>query len=80
MMVEGERLKELLAGARTRVLLCAPFIKAKILETLLSVVRPEVRVRIVTRWRAEEVAAGRKRSGGVRGRSRPPRHGVVDSR
>ena len=58
MMVDGERLKALLAGAKQRVLLCAPFIKAKVLRTLLGVVAKGVDVRIVTRWRAEEVATG----------------------
>ena len=58
MMVDGERLKALLAGAECQVLLCAPFIKAKVLKTLLSVVVPDVEVRIVTRWRPEDVATG----------------------
>ena len=58
MMVEGERLKALLATARRRVVLCAPFMKAKVVETLLSVVSDEVVVRLITRWRAVEVAAG----------------------
>lgn len=58
MMVDGERLKTLLAGAERRVLLCAPFIKAKVLKTLLSVVAEGVEVRIVTRWRPEDVATG----------------------
>ena len=57
-MVEGERLKALLAAARGRVVLCAPFMKAKVVETLLSVVADDVMVRLVTRWRAVEVAAG----------------------
>ena len=58
MVVDGERLKELLAGAKHRVILCAPFIKAKVLETLFSAVADTVHVRIVTRWRSEEIAAG----------------------
>lgn len=57
-MVEGERLKALLAVAQRRVVLCAPFMKARVLETLLSVVGDDVMVRLVTRWRAVEVAAG----------------------
>ncbi len=57
-MVEGERLKELLAAARHRVVLCAPFMQAKVVETLLAVVADDVTVRLVTRWRAVEVAAG----------------------
>ena len=58
MMVDGERLKALLATARHDVLLCAPFVKAKVLESLLPVISDGVVVRIITRWRAEEVAAG----------------------
>ena len=58
MVVDGERLKALLTGAKTRVLLCAPFIKSRVLETLLSVLADSVPVRIVTRWRPEEIAAG----------------------
>ncbi len=58
MMVEGERLKALLAAARRRVVLCAPFMKARVVETLLSAVADDVLVRLVTRWRAVEVAAG----------------------
>ena len=57
-MVEGERLKALLVPARRRVILCAPFMQARVVETLLSVVADDVVVRIVTRWRAVEVAAG----------------------
>ena len=57
-MVEGERLKALLAAARRRIVLCAPFMQARVVETLLSVVADNVMVRIVTRWRAVEVAAG----------------------
>ena len=57
-MVEGERLKALLAPAQRRVVLCAPFMQARVVETLLSVVADDVMVRIVTRWRAVEVATG----------------------
>lgn len=58
MIADGERLKALLQEAKHCVVLCAPFIKAKILETLLSVVPSDVSVRVITRWRAAEVAAG----------------------
>ena len=58
MIVDGERLKALLGGAQREVLLCAPFIKARVLETVLSAVEASVFVRVVTRWRAGEVAAG----------------------
>lgn len=58
MISDGERIKALLEKAEKRVLLCAPFIKAKVLQTVLSVVPTSVPVRIVTRWRVSEVAAG----------------------
>ena len=58
MIADGERLKTLLQQANRRVILCAPFIKATVLRTVLSVLTEEVPVRIVTRWRAAEVAAG----------------------
>lgn len=55
---DGDLLIEHLATAREQVLLCAPFIKAPVLRRLLEALRPEVHVRVVTRWRADEVAAG----------------------
>ena len=58
MIAEGERVKALVKGAQTRVVLCAPFIKERVFTTLLSVIPATVSVRVVTRWRAEEVAAG----------------------
>ena len=58
MIADGERLKALLQGAECRVLLCAPFIKARVLQTVLSVVSASVPVRIITRWRPTEIAAG----------------------
>ncbi|WLG22642.1 phospholipase D family protein [Pseudomonas sp. FP1154] len=47
-----------LARAKSRVVLCAPFIKVGVLNRLLSVVAPDVSVEIFTRWHAEEIAAG----------------------
>ena len=58
MIADGERLKALLDHAEHRVLLCAPFIKADVLQTVLSVVSAPVSVRIFTRWRPYEVALG----------------------
>ena len=58
MIADGERLKALLEEAKHRVVLCAPFIKATVLQTILSVVPDTVPVKIVTRWRAAEVAVG----------------------
>ena len=58
MIADGERIKALLEKAEHRVLLCAPFIKAKVLQTILAVVPDSVPVQIITRWRANEVASG----------------------
>ena len=58
MISDGERLKVLLARANRRVVLCSPFIKAKVLEAVLSVIADAVHVRIVTRWRTSEIALG----------------------
>lgn len=58
MVADGERLKALVQQANRRVILCAPFIKATVLRTVLSVLPETVPVRIITRWRAAEVAAG----------------------
>ena len=58
MIADGERLKSLLKKAQARVILCAPFIKADVLKTILSTVPPNIPVQVFTRWRATEVAAG----------------------
>jgi len=58
MIVDGERIKELVGGARREVIICAPFIKAKVLGIILGTVPQGVSVRIVTRWLPAEVAAG----------------------
>ena len=58
MIVEGERVKALVRQAKSEVILCSPFIKAKVLSVLLDVIRDGVSVVIVTRWRPAEIAAG----------------------
>lgn len=58
MIADGERLKSLVQNAQRNVLLCAPFIKVGVLQTILSVIAESVTVRIVTRWRPAEVRAG----------------------
>lgn len=58
MVIDGERLKTLLKDATTNVVLCAPFIKSKVLRTVLGVVPSDVHVLIVTRWKPTEIAAG----------------------
>lgn len=55
---DGDRLLDHLSAARSTVLLCAPFIKAAVLERLLLAIDPAVTVEVITRWRATEVAAG----------------------
>lgn len=55
---DGDILIEHLARARSRVLLCAPFIKAGVLKRIFAVIPASVTVDIVTRWRPEEIAAG----------------------
>ena len=55
---DGDRLLLHLKQATKRVLLCAPFIKQNVLKSLLAVVPSGVEVRVVTRWRPEEVRAG----------------------
>ncbi len=57
-MIEGERVKSLVTGARKNIILCAPFIKRNALSVILSIAPDGVPVRIITRWRAAEVAAG----------------------
>ncbi len=58
MITDGERIKSLLAGARHRVILCAPFVKARVLQIILPIVPESIPVQVVTRWRTAEVAAG----------------------
>ena len=58
MLLDGERLNLLIRAAKNEVLLCAPFIKAAVLKKLLGVVESDIPVKIITRWRPEEVAAG----------------------
>ncbi|MFN7110233.1 MAG: phospholipase D family protein [Brevundimonas sp.] len=55
---DGDRLLDHLTQATSKVLLCAPFIKAGVLRRLLAAIDGRVRVEVVTRWHAEEVAAG----------------------
>ncbi|UCI07327.1 phospholipase D family protein [Mesorhizobium sp. B1-1-8] len=55
---DGDLLVSHLERATTSVLLCAPFIKLGVAKRLLAAISPNVAVEIVTRWHAEEVAAG----------------------
>lgn len=58
MIAEGERVKALVESAKSEVVLCAPFIKERVFSTLQSAVPAGASLRVVTRWRAAEVAAG----------------------
>lgn len=55
---DGDLLVAHVANAKSNVLLCAPFIKLGVAKRLLAAVDPDVTVEIVTRWHAEEIAAG----------------------
>ena len=58
MITDGERLRALVKSARRDVLICSPFIKARALESVLAAIGGTIGVRIITRWRAAEVASG----------------------
>lgn len=55
---DGDRLVEHLAAATKEVLICAPFIKAGVLTSLLQAVPSPISVRVVTRWIPVEIAVG----------------------
>lgn len=55
---DGDLLLQHVAAARSRVLLCAPFIKAAVLSRLFSAAREGITIDVVTRWLPKEVAAG----------------------
>lgn len=57
-MTCGDTLESLLVSEPGPVLLAAPFIKAQIFERILQLIGPTRPVRVITRWRADEVAAG----------------------
>lgn len=54
----GNRLIDRLSQAQNNVILAAPFIKANVLERLLTSVPTGVELQCVTRWKAEEIIAG----------------------
>ena len=58
MISDGDRIKSLINGAKKEIILCSPFIKAKVLESILESAPTGIPVRIITRWRPSEVAAG----------------------
>ena len=58
MVIDGERIKDLVRRASKEVILCSPFIKARVFEVILNAVPESVTVRVVTRWRPPEIASG----------------------
>lgn len=55
---DGDILVKHLASAETSVVICAPFIKAKVLRSILARVEASVEAVVATRWIPAEVAAG----------------------
>lgn len=58
MRKDGDRLIEHVSRASEQVLLCSPFIKVGVLKRLLASITPTASVKVITRWHAEEIAAG----------------------
>lgn len=58
MILDGERIKALVAKAKSEVIICAPFIKFAPFKLILGSVPLGVPVHVATRWRAIEVALG----------------------
>ena len=54
----GDRIRELLSGAKQDVLIVAPFIRSVALERLLNAVTEGVETTIVTRWRPLDILVG----------------------
>lgn len=57
-MTHGDQLRALCEAARGEIVLAAPFIKAATLSKLITAIQPGVKLRCITRWRPEEIAAG----------------------
>src|SRR3954465_742620 len=57
-MILGEALEDLCASAESQLVLCAPFVKAHVIEKLLGRWRGGPTLTVFTRWRVEEVASG----------------------
>lgn len=54
----GDKLIDLAASSNGEFVMCAPFAKREVVVRILSVLPEGVSVRLYTRWRPEEVAAG----------------------
>src|SRR5438477_11317897 len=54
----GDQLLQACGNARSRLTLCAPFVKASVFRRVLDVTPDSVVIELFTRWRPDEVAAG----------------------
>jgi hypothetical protein len=54
----GERLIDLVKGARRECVLAAPYIKAATLNRIISAIPVGRQIKVVTRWRIDEIAMG----------------------
>ena len=54
----GRVLLDIASGANSDLVLCAPFAKGAVVQRILAHTNPGVDLRIFTRWRPEEIAAG----------------------
>jgi hypothetical protein len=55
---QGEMLISLCSEAQTEILLVSPFIKAPVLQKILTSIKSEVTIKCVTRWFPEEIITG----------------------
>ncbi len=58
MDILGERLIDFVNGARRECILAAPYIKAPTLERILNAIPAGLQIKVVTRWRLDEIAIG----------------------
>ncbi len=54
----GLRLTEFAGSTKSEIVLIAPFVKVDPLKRILGAVAADTAVTLVTRWRADEIAAG----------------------
>lgn len=58
MIIDGDRLINLLNSSSSRVVICAPFIKLATFKRLIKSLDPSINIIVVTRWLPAEVAIG----------------------
>lgn len=54
----GTTLEKICNTAQIEILLVAPFIKAPVLQQILTFIKPEITIKCVTRWLPEEIITG----------------------